>query len=166
MPTKQKGRKEHDGIGTSPRCFLFTVVLGPDGLKIAAVGNLGECLLTVSSCVSLDCTAPTSEARSYPLPNLVSDMRGLEFAEERCLRITANGMIAIQHQIFDLVGQGAPNLVDFIMTCLQDNEDDNGTQPSSRGLSSQASADPPYSLACDSSTSNGSQCGQRTQPRS
>jgi hypothetical protein len=132
-----------------PGASCCTVVLGPEGLKLAAVGNLGECLLTTpaGSCVSLDCSGPP-EARSYPLPNLVNGMRGLEFAEETCLSINANGMIAIQHQIYDLVGQGAPNFVDFIMTCLQDEDDDNsGTQP--LVLSSQVSADAPYSWAWD-----------------
>jgi len=131
-----------------------SIVLGPHGLELAAAGNLGECLITLppgAAIVSLDCAAP--QARTYPLSSLLSGMRGLEFAAETCISINEAGMIAIQHQILDTIGQGAPNFVDFIMSCLLDEEDEStgGTheRPTSRGIVSQASSERPYSLGWD-----------------
>jgi hypothetical protein len=52
-------------------------------------------------------------------------MKGLEIAEETCITMNANGMMAIQHQVLDQqAGNGNPNFVDFIMCCLEDDEDD------------------------------------------
>lgn len=63
-------------------------------------------------------------ARSFPMHLLLASMRGLEIAKETCISLNSNGMIAIQHQIFDKLGNGEPNYVDYIMSCLQDEEDD------------------------------------------
>jgi hypothetical protein len=64
------------------------------------------------------------------------------------------GMIAIQHQVLDNVGQGSPNFVDFIMTCLQDDDEDestnrSGTQEKRSFHSPPSVADHPYSLGWD-----------------
>jgi len=62
-------------------------------------------------------------ARSYPIQFILSGMRGLEIARETCISMNANGMIAIQHQIVDKIGNGDPSYVDFIMGCLQEDYD-------------------------------------------
>jgi hypothetical protein len=64
-----------------------------------------------------------SHARSYPIQSILSGMRGLEIARETCISMNANGMIAIQHQIVDKIGNGDPSYVDFIMGCLQEDYD-------------------------------------------
>lgn len=108
-----------------------TVVLGPNGLEIAAVGHLGECLISVPSkgthVVSIEIPVPSQVAapRTYPLHSLLGSMKGLEIAEETCITMNANGMMAIQHQVLDQqAGNGNPNFVDFIMCCLEDDEEE------------------------------------------
>ena len=105
-----------------------TIALGPDGLELAAVGSIGECLVSLPGTndlmVSLESTVVS--ARSYPLSSFLSGMRGLEYAEETCVSINEAGMIAIQHQVLDTIGEGAPSFVDFIMSCLQDDEESSG----------------------------------------
>mmetsp|Transcript_31289 Transcript_31289/g.36510 ORF Transcript_31289/g.36510 Transcript_31289/m.36510 type:complete len:707 (+) Transcript_31289:27-2147(+) len=64
-------------------------------------------------------------AYSYPLHSVLSAMRGLEIASETCISINANGMIAIQHQVLDTVGNGDPNYIDFVMGCLDEGHDSN-----------------------------------------
>jgi hypothetical protein len=61
-----------------------------------------------------------AHVRSYPIQSILSGMRGLEIARETCISMNANGMIAIQHQILDKIGNGDPSYVDFIMGCLQE----------------------------------------------
>jgi Repair protein Rad1/Rec1/Rad17 len=113
---------------------IGTVSLGlVDGLEIATVGHLGECLVSVPSrgshIVSFDVPAQhqaqPAPARSYPLHSLLGSMRGLEIAEETCITINSIGMIAIQHQVLERnIGDGSPNFVDFIMCCLEDDDDE------------------------------------------
>jgi Repair protein Rad1/Rec1/Rad17 len=132
-----------------------TVSLGPSGLQLAAVGHVGECLISLpsggTSIIQLDCT--DNEARTYPLHSLQSGMQGLEIAEETCITINEAGMVAIQHQVLDTVTQKATNFVDFIMSCLQDDDDDNDDDDndehsSSNGLLSQrASVNPTPSMS-------------------
>jgi hypothetical protein len=110
-----------------PGVACCTVSLGTDGLEFAVLGTFGECLVSLPqgpSMVSLECC--DTHAHSYPFHSLVCGMRGLEFAQETCLSMNQAGMLAIQHQVLDTIGQGNPNYVDFIMACLQD-EDDDGT---------------------------------------
>lgn len=113
-----------------------TVGLGPNGIQLASVGHVGECLISLpsggSSIVQLDCTQV--EARTYALHSIKSGMRGLEIAEETCVSINAAGMIAIQHQVLDTITNGPPSFVDFIMSCLEDMDED---EQSASGLVSQ-----------------------------
>ena len=108
-----------------------TVALGPEGLEMAAVGHIGECLISVPAkgghVVSLEVPSRNepAQARTYPLHSLLGSMRGLEIAEETCITMNNNGMMAIQHQVIDQqVGDGNPNFVDFIMCCLEEEEDE------------------------------------------
>ena len=106
------------------------VALGPNGLELAAAGHIGECLIQLpsggASIVQLDCTEMV--ARTYLLHSLKSGMRGLEIAEETCMSINEVGMIAIQHQVLDNLTQGPPSYVDFIMSCLEDDDTDRSSQ--------------------------------------
>lgn len=164
--------QEIDVVSGASTC---SILLTPNkGLEFVTVGNQSDCVITIPatcSCISsFECatagggagTSRTKQhhhhARSYPIISLQSAMRGLEFAEETCISINENGMIAIQHQILDTVGQGSPNFVDYIMTCLLNDDDESsatasagrGTQErptSSQGMSqSQSSSEHPYSL--------------------
>ena len=52
-------------------------------------------------------------------------MRGLDIAQETCMSINANGMIAIQHQVLDVIGSSEANFIDFLMSAIQEDDDDN-----------------------------------------
>jgi hypothetical protein len=131
-----------------------TVVLGPNGLEIAAVGHLGECLISVPSkgshvvSIEIPVRSQVAAPRTYPLHSLLGSMKGLDIAEETCITMNANGMMAIQHQVLDQhAGNGNPNFVDFIMCCLEDDEDDDEEEQkdedepaSSQNSTTQASA--------------------------
>jgi hypothetical protein len=80
----------------------------------------------------------------YPLGAFLSGMRGLDIGVETCISINARGMMAIQHQVsrdayHDPSGEGGggnarPSFVDFIMTCIENDDDDNeGGSHTSRG---------------------------------
>lgn len=119
-----------------------TCALGPNGLEMATVGHLGECLVSIpargSHVVSLELSKTESaQARSYPLSSFLGSMRGLDIAEETCITMNTSGMMAIQHQVIDAnVGDGKPNFVDFIMVCLEDedDEDDDASNQSAAGV--------------------------------
>ena len=117
--------------------------MSSQGLEIISVGNDRECHIALPNLpqifVSMDCqpqensstTTTTSNGRtnvvvhaqSYPLTNLLTSMKGLEIATETCISMNSRGMIAIQHQVLDkFIGNGQPNYVDFIMTCIEDEE--------------------------------------------
>ena len=122
-----------------------TIQLGPQGLQLAATGHIGECLVSLpkdgTSIVLLDATI--MQERKYLLHSLQSGMRGLDIANETCISINDNGMIAIQHQVLDTVTQGPPSFVDFIMSCLEDEDEGH----SSLGIESQRhSSDPTPSM--------------------
>lgn len=97
------------------------------GLEIAILGNFGECWVLVPATgdhlVSpIECQKTVT--RTYPLHSLLSSMKGLEIAEETCININSEGIMAIQHKTIDPTGQGSSSYVDFIMTCLEDEEED------------------------------------------
>jgi hypothetical protein len=124
-----------------------TVGIGPNGIELAAVGHAGECLVSLPHAgndgvfVGLECTPPRLHTHNYPIHSFLSGMRGLDIAEETCISINSAGMIAIQHQVLDTVGNGQPNFVDFIMSCLEDedNEDDAESNHRPTQLSQQTS---------------------------
>jgi hypothetical protein len=120
-----------------------TIGISKSGLEFATFGHSTECHVVIpyvgnhpSTFVSLEGVMDTKtgssskmqnkclHARNYPLHSLLSAMRGLEIASETCITINGNGMVAIQHQVLDKVGNGEPNYVDFIMCCLEGDYDD------------------------------------------
>jgi hypothetical protein len=117
-----------------PGATTCIIAIASHGLELLVLGTLGACVITIPGqcCVSLECgMAPTTttgggdgQARSYPMSSVIRAMQGLDYAHETCISINDNGMIAIQHQILDNVGQGSPNFVDFIMSCLIPEDDD------------------------------------------
>lgn len=62
--------------------------------------------------------------RSYHLYSLLQGMRGLDIAQETCMSINSNGMIAIQHQVLDVVGNSEANFIDFLMCAVQEEDDE------------------------------------------
>jgi hypothetical protein len=109
-----------------------TVGISKVGLELATFGHSTECHVVVPYLgnhpevfISLEGVGNDDiiHARSYPMPSVLSGMRGLEIANETCISVNANGMIAIQHQVLDKVGNGDPNYIDFIMGCLQEDDE-------------------------------------------
>lgn len=107
-----------------------TVSLSPNGLELAAVGHLGECLVSIpcqgDHIVSLelgDASVP-AKPRTFPLHSLLASMSGLDIAQETCITINTAGMMAIQHQVVDPALGGNPSFVDFILCCMEDDEND------------------------------------------
>jgi hypothetical protein len=112
-----------------------TVVLGKNksGLEMATCGSWGEVLVSIpakgSHVVSWEPPKTMHPPiRTYSLKALLASLRGLDIAEETCITVNNNGMMAIQHQVINReVGDGSPCFVDFIMCCLElesDDEDD------------------------------------------
>lgn len=100
-----------------------------EGWVVAAVGHLGECLLSIPShgshVISLEIHDQRHTCFSYPLSSLLASLKGLDIAQETCITINSIGMMAIQHQILDpSVGGESPSFVDFILCSLKDDGDD------------------------------------------
>jgi hypothetical protein len=81
-------------------------------------------------------------------------MRGLDIAQETCISINANGMIAIQHQVLDVVGSSEANFIDFLMCAVQ--EDDEHSQSSDD--------DPRFSLTTKALSTNQRSSATRDVP--
>jgi len=68
--------------------------------------------------------------RKYPLGAFLTGMRGLDIGCETCISVNSRGMMAIQHQVAkdgytDTSSANVrPSFVDFIMTCIEDEGDD------------------------------------------
>lgn len=97
-----------------------TVSLDSKALELAVVGDFSECLVSIpcrgDHVISVECSSSSANhAYSFPLHSLLGSLRGLEIAEETCITINNNGMMAIQHQIIDPnTGDGSPSFVDFV----------------------------------------------------
>ena len=115
---------------------VATLLLGDDGLEMTAVGHWGECCVTLPSkgghVVSVDVSVRQRNANSYPLHSFLGSMkRGLDIAQETCITVNTEGMVAIQHQVIDdQVGDGNPNFVDFILCALVEEDDEATDDPS------------------------------------
>jgi hypothetical protein len=120
-----------------------TVVLGSNkgGLEMATVGSWSEVLVSIpakgSHVVSWEPPSTASPPiRTYSLKALLGSMRGLDIAEETCITVNSNGMMAIQHQVINRdVGDNSPCFVDFIMCCLEhEDDDDEANDEASRAM--------------------------------
>ena len=135
------------------------------GLELAVLGHYGECWVQVPatgdhmvSPLELSDRKKTV-TRTYPLHSLLSSMQGLEIAEETCININAEGIMAIQHKTVDPSGKGCSNFVDFIMTCLEDEEE--AMEGEEEDASSQVSASQ-ASASQASATATATQASQST----
>lgn len=63
--------------------------------------------------------------QSYAVSGIIESLRVVNqlFAQETCLTINSEGMIAIQHQIVDSTISNVPSFIDFIMCCIEDPDD-------------------------------------------
>lgn len=61
--------------------------------------------VSVQAFVSLFAQDDDLHKRSYPINSLLQGMRGLDIANETCISINENGMVAIQHQVLDPVSR-------------------------------------------------------------
>lgn len=100
------------------------------GLKVTTVGMFGECQITIPTqgkhvvSANLPMDEATTIPRAYALHSFLDSMRAIEIAEETCITVNKDGMMAIQHQVFDRNISDAPSFVDFIMCCLEDESDE------------------------------------------
>jgi hypothetical protein len=112
-----------------------TVLVGAScGIQVTTVGMFGECQITVPTqgrhvvSANLPMDEATTVPRVYALHSFIDSMRAMEIAEETCITMNKDGMMAIQHQVFDRNISDAPSFVDFIMCCLEDESDDEDEQ--------------------------------------
>ncbi|KAL7535318.1 hypothetical protein ACHAXR_006421, partial [Thalassiosira sp. AJA248-18] len=140
-----------------PGASIVQISLSAKGMELGTVGPRSEVWVNVpyhrgqgGMYVGLECYKPnvplfgsiaTSSkdgqiVRRYPLGAFLSGMRGLDIGVETCISVNTRGMMAIQHQIsregyYDFSEDGSrnsrPSFVDFIMTCIEDEEDDGDT---------------------------------------
>ena len=127
-----------------PGASCCTIYLSPDGIEMGCIGFNDECGVSLpyrannnaangnfeaNDCetpafISIECNPPQPCTNSYPLHSFIQGMRALEIANETCISVNEIGMIAIQHQVLDKVGKGEPNFVDFIMSSMEDSDDE------------------------------------------
>ena len=118
----------HDVPGAS----VVEVKLSETGIELGAVGPRSEVWVTVpynsrqgtaGMYVGLECYLEEQDmSRKYPLSAFLTGMRGLEIGCETCISVNSRGMMAIQHQVSreDDGNAVRPSFVDFIMTCIED----------------------------------------------
>jgi hypothetical protein len=135
-----------------------TVHVSSHALQLATVGqNAAECIVSLPASnaqglfLSLE-TCNNNDNKSifsYPWSAFSLGMKALDIAEETCLTINRDGMMAIQHQILlsgnqDQEEEEHANFCDFLMASLtntnEEEEEENGT------TMVQQQAPPPLSL--------------------
>lgn len=119
---------EFTAFGHSTECHVV----------VPYIGNHPEIFVSLEGVVGGGGGENVIHERNYPLHSILSAMRGLEIASETCITINGNGMVAIQHQVLDQVGNGDPNYVDFIMCCLEGDYDEHDEQVDNSGVSMSA----------------------------
>jgi len=134
------GVSELTEVGGASSC---TIAIANDRMELGAVGYAGECLVEMPKCpdafVSLFAQDDDLHKRSYPINSLLQGMRGLDIANETCISINENGMIAIQHQVLDPLGSGEPSFIDFLMTSLEEDVDNESHEKNTISTGSQES---------------------------
>lgn len=115
-----------------------TIGISKLGLELIATGHSTECHVIVPyagnhpiSFISLEGLGDekTLHARDYPLHLILSACRSttLDIATESSITMNIDGMLEVHHQVFfNEIGNGSPNYVSFIMTCLDDDIDGEG----------------------------------------
>mmetsp|Transcript_18571 Transcript_18571/g.26130 ORF Transcript_18571/g.26130 Transcript_18571/m.26130 type:complete len:661 (+) Transcript_18571:3-1985(+) len=118
-------------LGDVAGAITSTISISPSGIDISATGHISKCHVKLPYLpnhpdifLNIQCKPDIAHTYTYPLHSLLSAMRGLDIASETCISINSWGMLAIQHQVLDTIGCGKPNFIDFIMVCIQDNEEE------------------------------------------
>ena len=133
-----------------PGASVAIVNLSNDGMELGTVGPRSEVWVNVpyhkrqtGMYVGMECYKPNNNdpfgtqssstmSRKYPLGAFLTGMRGLDIGCETCISVNSRGMMAIQHQVAkdgytDTSNANVrPSFVDFIMTCIEDEGDDEG----------------------------------------
>lgn len=125
-----------------------TVHVSSHALQLATVGqNAAECIVSLPASnaqglfLSLETCNNNNNDKSifsYPWSAFSLGMKALDIAEETCLTINRDGMMAIQHQILSLGNQEEEeehaNFCDFLMASLtntNEEEEENGSSSTS-----------------------------------
>eukprot|EP00956_Cyclotella_meneghiniana_P013116 scaffold18805_cov95-Cyclotella_meneghiniana.AAC.10 len=141
----------HDVPGAS----VVEVKLSKTGIELGTVGPRSEVWVnvpyhsrqgTAGMYVGLECYSEHNDMlRKYPLSAFLTGMRGLDIGCETCISVNSRGMMAIQHQISrdDTASAVRPSFVDFIMTCIEDEieEEEHDADDSVRGYGSHSIRD-------------------------
>jgi len=131
-----------------PGASVVQVTLSNEGIELGTVGPRSEVWVNVpyhkrqtGMYVGMECNksnnndpfgtqSSPSMSRKYPLGAFLTGMRGLDIGCETCISVNSRGMMAIQHQVAKdgytdtLSSNVRPSFVDFIMTCIEDEGDD------------------------------------------
>ena len=153
----------HDVPGAS----VVDVKLNTRGLEIGAIGPRSEVWVSVpyhsnqsldGMYVGLECYSEQEDVvkRRYPLSAFLTGMRGLDIGCETCISVNSRGMMAIQHQVSreDTQSGVRPSFVDFIMTCMEDEVDDDDERQEMRCVTNNASLQEEVSVASQNLLSN------------
>eukprot|EP00984_Skeletonema_dohrnii_P021355 scaffold10644_cov155-Skeletonema_dohrnii-CCMP3373.AAC.1 len=131
-----------------PGASVVQVTLSSEGMELGTVGPRSEVWVNVpyhkrqtGMYVGMECYKSNNNdpfgtqsspamIRKYPLGAFLTGMRGLDIGCETCISVNSRGMMAIQHQVAkdgytDTSSANVrPSFVDFIMTCIEDEGDD------------------------------------------
>ena len=138
-----------------PGAAVVEVKLCKTGIELGAVGPRSEVWVNVpyhsrqgaaGMYVGLECYSEHNDMlRKYPLSAFLTGMRGLDIGCETCISVNSRGMMAIQHQVSrdDNASAVRPSFVDFIMTCIEDEieEEEHDADDSVRGNESHSIRD-------------------------
>ena len=143
-----------------PGASVVQVTLSNEGIDLGTIGPRSEVWVNVpyhkrqtGMYVGMECyksnnnndpfgtQSPTTMIRKYPLGAFLTGMRGLEIGCETCISVNSRGMMAIQHQVAkdgytDTSSANVrPSFVDFIMTCIENEGDDDDEGLSQENIS-------------------------------
>ena len=102
------------------------------GLELATIGHSSQCLIQIQDTtgrgiISNECKNQVQH--SFPFATLLQAFAGLELAHETCVSINQQGIMAIQHQVF-VDDSETPTFCDFLLTSLQEEDEDENDAPS------------------------------------
>jgi hypothetical protein len=127
-----------------PGATAVTISMSEGCLELATIGHSSQCSTRIESANHsfrggggggiggiLQCQCPTRVQHTFPLPSLLQAFKGLELAQETCLSVNEQGILAIQHQVLpsedtttNINAESAPTFLDFILVSLTDEDDE------------------------------------------
>jgi Repair protein Rad1/Rec1/Rad17 len=127
------------------------------GLRVSVVGHAtgNRCTILVpvtgNHVISVELPsardATTITQHDYPLQVLKDSMRGLGIAEETCITMNKEGMVAIQHIVFDKTLSEDPCYVDCILCSLVNEDSDDDEEDEDEGTTEPYKVPSPRSVA-------------------